>query len=37
VTNFTYQEDIHYYGVASDARVLRLACEQQYKGIWEAF
>lgn len=37
VTNFTYTEDLHYYGVASDARVLKLACEQQYKGTWEAF
>lgn len=37
VTNLTYQEDIHYYGVASDARVLKLACEQQYKGVWQAF
>ena len=37
VTNFTYKEDIHYYGVASDARVLKPACEQQYKGTWEAF
>ena len=37
VTNFTYKEDIHYYGVASDARVLKLACEQQYKGVWVAF
>jgi hypothetical protein len=37
VTNFTYTEDIHYYGVASDGRVLKLACEQQYQGVWEAF
>ena len=29
-----YQQDIHYYGVASDARYLKPACEQQYKGVW---
>jgi hypothetical protein len=37
VTNLTYLEDLYYYGVASDARVLKVACEQQYKGVWEAF
>ena len=37
VTNLTYQQDIHYYGVASDARILKHACEQQYKGVWVAF
>lgn len=37
VTNLSYQQDIHYYGVASDGRVLKLACEQQYKGAWESF
>ena len=37
VTNLTYQQDIHYYGVASDARILKRACEQQYKGVWVAF
>lgn len=37
VTNFSYLQDIHYYGVASDGRVLKLACEQQYKGAWKAF
>ena len=36
VTNFSYLQDIHYYGVASDGRVLKLACEQQYKGVWES-
>ena len=37
VTNFTYTEDLHYYGVASDGRVLKLACEQQYQGVWEPY
>lgn len=31
-----YQQDIHYYGVASDARYLKPACEQQSKGVWMA-
>lgn len=34
VTGTPYQQDIHYYGVASDARILKPACEQQYKGVW---
>lgn len=34
VSNMPYRQDIHYYGVASDARILRPACEQQYKGRW---
>ncbi|WP_043311997.1 hypothetical protein [Pseudomonas sp. ML96] len=29
-----YQQDIHYYGVASDARYLKPACEQQSQGQW---
>ena len=29
-----YQQDIHYYGIATDARYLKPACEQQYKGVW---
>lgn len=29
-----YQQDIYYYGVASDARYLRPACEQQNRGTW---
>lgn len=29
-----YQQDIHYYGVATDARYLKPACEQQNKGVW---
>lgn len=31
-----YQQNIHYYGVASDARYLKPACEQQSKGEWIA-
>lgn len=31
-----YQQDIHYYGVSSDARYLQPACEQQNKGSWVA-
>ena len=34
VGGMPYQQDIHYYGVASDARYLKPACEQQSKGIW---
>lgn len=37
VSNMPYEQEIHYYGVASDARVLKLACEQQYRGVWVAF
>ena len=29
-----YQQDIYYYGVASDARFLQPVCEQQYHGHW---
>ncbi|MCK9533550.1 MAG: NADH:ubiquinone oxidoreductase [Pseudomonas sp.] len=29
-----YVEDIYYYGVKSDARYLKPACEQQSKGQW---
>jgi hypothetical protein len=29
-----YRQDIYYYGVASDARFLRPACEQQSQGQW---
>lgn len=29
-----YQQDIHYYGVASDARYLKPACERQSRGVW---
>ncbi|MBF7728899.1 NADH:ubiquinone oxidoreductase [Pseudomonas sp. N040] len=37
VSQLPYRQDIHYYGVASDARILQRACEQQYKGSWTAF
>ncbi|MGY4532330.1 hypothetical protein ACVW0Y_001454 [Pseudomonas sp. TE3786] len=29
-----YQQDIHYYGVASDATYLKPACEKQNRGVW---
>lgn len=29
-----YRQDIYYYGVATDARYLKPACEQQSKGVW---
>ncbi|WP_263143595.1 NADH:ubiquinone oxidoreductase [Pseudomonas sp. RIT-PI-AD] len=29
-----YQQDIHYYGVASDAHYLKPFCEKQSKGKW---
>jgi len=29
-----YRQDIHYYGVASDARYLKPFCEQQSGGQW---
>lgn len=29
-----YQQDIHYYGIASDARFLKPACERQSQGTW---
>ena len=29
-----YQQDIHYYGVASDALYLEPACKTQYQGKW---
>ena len=31
-----YQQDIHYYGVASDANYLKPFCETQNKGVWMA-
>lgn len=30
-----YQQDIHYYGVASDALFLQPACASQYQGTWK--
>ncbi len=32
-----YQQDIHYYGVDTDARYLKPACEKQSKGVWMAY
>ncbi|CAE6965398.1 MULTISPECIES: hypothetical protein [Pseudomonas] len=32
--NDLYQQDIHYYGVASDALYLEPACTSQYRGKW---
>lgn len=37
VGNMPYQQDIFYYGVASDARYLQPACEQQSKGVWMTY
>ena len=34
VSNMPYRQDIHYYGVASDARYLQPACEQHSAGDW---
>lgn len=36
VANMPYRQNIHYYGVASDAAFLRPFCEQQSKGVWKA-
>ncbi|MNO04277.1 hypothetical protein D3C81_2252580 [compost metagenome] len=35
VTNTPYRQDIHYYGVASDARFLEPFCENQSHGEWK--
>ncbi|MNW12733.1 hypothetical protein D3C71_2104990 [compost metagenome] len=35
VSNQPYRQDIHYYGVASDARYLKPFCEAQSQGTWE--
>lgn len=32
-----YRQDIHYYGVASDARLLKPYCEKQAKGVWTQY
>lgn len=29
-----YQQDIYYYGIPSDARFLKPACERQSQGVW---
>ncbi|MCY1274805.1 hypothetical protein D9M68_236740 [compost metagenome] len=36
VSNLAYRQDIHYYGVASDANYLKPYCERQSKGVWMA-
>ncbi|MCQ4308662.1 NADH:ubiquinone oxidoreductase [Pseudomonas stutzeri] len=36
VSNMPYRQDIHYYGIASDARFLQPACEQASDGEWVA-
>lgn len=33
--NAAYRQNVHYYGVASDARYLQPFCEQQSKGKWQ--
>ncbi|HEX8590744.1 MAG TPA: NADH:ubiquinone oxidoreductase, partial [Pseudomonas sp.] len=35
VANMPYRQNIHYYGVASDAAFLKPFCEQQSKGVWK--
>jgi len=35
VANMPYRQNIHYYGVASDAAFLKPFCEQQNKGVWK--
>ncbi|HEY0290290.1 MAG TPA: NADH:ubiquinone oxidoreductase [Pseudomonas sp.] len=35
VANMPYRQNIHYYGVASDAAFLKPFCEQQSKGTWK--
>ena len=32
-----YRQDIHYYGVATDARILKPYCERQVKGVWTQY
>jgi len=34
VDGMPYRQDIHYYGVASDARFLKPFCESRSKGEW---
>jgi hypothetical protein len=34
VQGMPYRQDIHYYGIASDARFLQPFCEQQSQGQW---
>lgn len=35
--NLPYRQDIYYYGVASDARYLKPACERQSQGVWMSY
>ena len=32
-----YLQDIHYYGVDTDAHYLKPACERQSKGVWMSY
>nr|WP_312509053.1 NADH:ubiquinone oxidoreductase [Pseudomonas luteola] len=34
VQGMPYRQDIHYYGIATDARFLKPFCEQQSQGTW---
>ncbi|MCU1748110.1 NADH:ubiquinone oxidoreductase [Pseudomonas sp. 6D_7.1_Bac1] len=34
VTNMPYRQDIHYYGIATDAAYLKPFCESQSQGAW---
>ena len=34
VANMPYRQDIHYYGVATDAAYLKPFCEDQSRGNW---
>jgi hypothetical protein len=36
VGGMPYQQDIHYYGVTSDATYLKPFCERQSRGVWMA-
>lgn len=36
VGGMPYRQDIHYYGVESDAQMLKPYCERQSKGVWMA-
>jgi len=36
VVNTPYRQDIHYYGVATDAAYLKPFCQGQSKGIWQS-
>ncbi|NWA05031.1 NADH:ubiquinone oxidoreductase [Pseudomonas gingeri] len=36
VANMPYRQNIHYYGVATDAAYLKPFCESQSQGQWQA-